>query len=178
MWHKLTLLNLPPVRQVTMLCYCGSSKTFEACCQPFIAGLKPVESCEQLMRSRYSAYCSHNINYIYNSYHSSSKTENSQSALAAFAKQCHFIELCIMSSERAENEGFVSFTVKYLQHNTLCQFTERSRFILEDTWYYVDGVLSDNTPVKIGRNELCPCGSGKKFKQCTTHNISGTRNRA
>jgi SEC-C motif-containing protein len=22
------------------------------------------------------------------------------------------------------------------------------------------------TPMKIGRNQLCPCGSGKKFKRC------------
>ena len=23
-----------------------------------------------------------------------------------------------------------------------------------------------NWPKKIGRNELCPCGSGKKYKRC------------
>ncbi|WP_429201640.1 SEC-C metal-binding domain-containing protein [Aeromonas veronii] len=25
------------------------------------------------------------------------------------------------------------------------------------------------TPIKIGRNEPCPCGSGKKYKQCCLH---------
>jgi len=25
---------------------------------------------------------------------------------------------------------------------------------------------------KIGRNKLCPCGSGKKFKKCCEGNIS------
>ncbi|HHQ4598872.1 SEC-C metal-binding domain-containing protein [Aeromonas veronii] len=24
-------------------------------------------------------------------------------------------------------------------------------------------------PIKIGRNEPCPCGSGKKYKQCCLH---------
>ncbi|MGL4916693.1 MAG: SEC-C metal-binding domain-containing protein [Aeromonas allosaccharophila] len=24
-------------------------------------------------------------------------------------------------------------------------------------------------PIKIGRNESCPCGSGKKYKQCCLH---------
>ncbi|MGL4515304.1 MAG: SEC-C metal-binding domain-containing protein [Shewanella sp.] len=24
-------------------------------------------------------------------------------------------------------------------------------------------------PIKIGRNEPCPCGSGKKYKQCGLH---------
>jgi SEC-C motif-containing protein len=50
--------------------------------------------------------------------------------------------------------------------------TERSRFVKEsDRWYYVDGLLP--TPVtyrreeeKVGRNDPCPCGSGKKYKKC------------
>ena len=25
--------------------------------------------------------------------------------------------------------------------------------------------------VKIGRNERCPCGSGRKFKRCCTHKV-------
>ncbi|WP_421226878.1 SEC-C metal-binding domain-containing protein [Aeromonas jandaei] len=24
-------------------------------------------------------------------------------------------------------------------------------------------------PIKIGRNEPCPCGNGKKYKQCCLH---------
>ncbi|WP_345893530.1 SEC-C metal-binding domain-containing protein [Aeromonas sp. 5HA1] len=24
-------------------------------------------------------------------------------------------------------------------------------------------------PIKVGRNEPCPCGSGKKYKQCCLH---------
>ncbi|MFM1684793.1 SEC-C metal-binding domain-containing protein [Aeromonas salmonicida] len=24
-------------------------------------------------------------------------------------------------------------------------------------------------PIKIGHNEPCPCGSGKKYKQCCLH---------
>ena len=28
--------------------------------------------------------------------------------------------------------------------------------------------------MKQGRNEMCNCGSGKKFKKCCIHNISNT----
>ena len=28
------------------------------------------------------------------------------------------------------------------------------------------GEQMKRTPPKVGRNELCPCGSGKKFKKC------------
>lgn len=30
-------------------------------------------------------------------------------------------------------------------------------------------------PPRIGRNEPCPCGSGKKFKQCCLHNPKDDR---
>ena len=38
-------------------------------------------------------------------------------------------------------------------------------------WYYVDGNVHGQDPYrretpKIGRNEPCPCGSGKKYKKC------------
>ena len=40
--------------------------------------------------------------------------------------------------------------------------TERSRFLKENgQWYYIDG-----TRPQFGRNDPCPCGSGKKFKKC------------
>ena len=31
---------------------------------------------------------------------------------------------------------------------------------------------------KVGRNEPCPCGSGKKFKKCCEQNLLGNRFRA
>ncbi len=36
-------------------------------------------------------------------------------------------------------------------------------------WRYVDGVLTSKPSTSIGRNDTCPCGSGKKFKQCLIH---------
>ncbi|MBN8445434.1 MAG: SEC-C domain-containing protein [Gammaproteobacteria bacterium] len=36
-------------------------------------------------------------------------------------------------------------------------------------WRYIDGVLSNRPSKSIGRNDACPCGSGKKFKQCLVH---------
>lgn len=32
-----------------------------------------------------------------------------------------------------------------------------------------DGVMGGNDMVKIGRNSPCPCGSGKKYKNCCLH---------
>lgn len=43
---------------------------------------------------------------------------------------------------------------------------ERSRFLkIDDCWFYIDGVQP-----KVGRNDPCPCGSGRKYKKCCEHN--------
>lgn len=60
------------------------------------------------------------------------------------------------------NEGFVSFVARFREHNKTSAIIERSRFLKENgQWYYIDG-----TRPLIGRNDPCPCGSGKKFKKC------------
>lgn len=158
-----------------MLCYCGSTQAFELCCQPFLAGMGNADSCEQLMRSRYSAYCLRDIDYIYRTYHPSRRADNPKPALATFAANSHFIALNVLSCEQSSQQGYVSFNVRYIQQNVLYEFTERSRFVFEDVWYYLDGVLTDSTPVKINRNAPCPCNSGKKFKQCHQHKLSGSQ---
>ncbi|MBZ9613554.1 YchJ family protein [Rheinheimera maricola] len=125
------------------------------------------------MRSRYSAYCLHDVDYIYRTYHTSCRADNPKPTLAAFAENSHFISLKVLSCEQSSQQGYVSFNVRYIQQNVLYEFTERSRFVFEDAWYYVDGVMTDKTPVKLQRNILCPCNSGKKFKQCHRHRLSG-----
>ena len=40
---------------------------------------------------------------------------------------------------------------------------------INDRWLYVGATHSNHPPItvnKVGRNEPCPCGSGKKFKKC------------
>jgi SEC-C motif-containing protein len=44
--------------------------------------------------------------------------------------------------------------------------SEKSRFVRKDgRWVYVDGEPQVSR-AKVERNAPCPCGSGKKFKQC------------
>lgn len=156
-----------------MLCYCHSGQDFGLCCQPLLTGAAAAKTCEALMRSRYSAYCSHDIDYIFRTYHPSKQPENSLAAIKLFADSSHFIALQVNSSEQTDTGGVVDFTVHYLQGNVLQQFNERSRFVYEHCWYYLDGILTDAPAIKISRNDTCPCGSGKKFKHCTEHIPSG-----
>jgi preprotein translocase subunit SecA len=80
-----------------------------------------------------------------------------------------------------QNEGFEMFeemihsiqedTVKYLFHVKKPEKVERKRVVNPMT----AGNTSKQKPVvkknKIGRNDPCPCGSGKKYKKCCGRNV-------
>lgn len=69
--------------------------------------------------------------------------------------------------------GFVEFSAFYLGENdSELYLQEKSEFKRVDgQWYYTRLVRSGPAPIKsagpkIGRNDPCPCGSGKKYKHC------------
>lgn len=35
-----------------------------------------------------------------------------------------------------------------------------------ETPFYIDGGTYQRPKIKYGRNQLCPCGSGYKYKKC------------
>jgi hypothetical protein len=87
-----------------------------------------------------------------------------------------YIERRIKFSQyyKADNElGFLGFHLK----KGLQKFPDSDMIALDESWaqffdgdYYgeISGVkkIQDNLRKKIGRNELCPCGSGIKYKKC------------
>lgn len=54
--------------------------------------------------------------------------------------------------------------------NKIIEELEASR---ENIDYNIDGFQANSSQKKISRNDLCPCGSGKKYKQC--HGKSGPK---
>lgn len=160
-----------------MLCYCGSGHPFADCCQPLLNGLRQAQSCEQLMRSRYSAFCHGQAGYLHQSCVPALREAQSVAALQPFIEQTHFTRLQLLSASPADpasDHGFVEFQVYFIQDNQLHSFQEHSLFErLQGQWYYASGRLTDFPSRKISRNEPCPCGSGKKFKSCPAHQPSG-----
>lgn len=156
-----------------MRCYCCSGKIFTECCAPYLAGHRVAINCETLMRSRYSAYCMANSTYLVDTLHPSQHTAQIKAEIAAFASSVHFCRLTIKSANQTEDRGQVSFTAYFLHGQKLDVIEEVSDFILLDRWYYHSGKLTEAEPTKIGRNDICPCGSGKKFKLCQVHQVSG-----
>ncbi len=148
-------------------CYCGSNLTFNKCCKPIISGNEKPENPEQLMRSRYSAFCVKNVEYLLSTHHSSQQKANEREQLTSTFAHTQWLGLKVLNSSINLSDPGIGY-VEYLAFNkteNLEQLHEKARFRLEDdTWYYFDGELLPS--VKLSRNELCFCGSNKKYKKC------------
>ncbi|MEM8637669.1 MAG: YchJ family metal-binding protein [Cyanobacteria bacterium P01_G01_bin.54] len=55
------------------------------CCGPYLQGQRPAPTAEQLMRSRYSAYCTKNIDYLVSTHHPDYRQPHSRRQIAATA---------------------------------------------------------------------------------------------
>ena len=156
-------------------CPCGSGKNYNECCLPYITGSINPPTAEALMRSRYSAYVNAEIDYILDTHHPETKDEISREATKEWAEESEWISLEIISiKDGTENdkEGFVEFAAKYrTPDRAIVTHHELSHFVKRDgKWFFLDGKQINNpvrreTP-KVGRNDPCPCGSGKKYKNC------------
>lgn len=158
------------MRDANTGCRCGSQLAFEQCCQPRIDDSAPAETAEQLMRSRYSAFCRGNVDYLIATHHPSKHRPDDRQQLTDSIDHSRWLGLTIVRCQQGQSEdqqGQVEFIALYSDSEHLHQLHERSRFVKENgRWYYLDGELFDSAPKLPGRNEACWCGSGKKFKKC------------
>lgn len=121
----------------TEKCYCGSTSSFVSCCQIYINGNKKAPTALVLMKSRYSAYATLQVDYLLKSTHLSQRYLYSKEDLQHWARANNWQKLEIISF--AENT--VEFKAYFIDENKISQtHHELSTFILEDgIWYYVDG---------------------------------------
>ena len=158
-----------------MTCHCGSDKSFETCCQPLLEGKVKAKTAEELMRSRYSAFVEANIDYILETHDPDTVHQVDRAHTEAWAKQSNWQGLEIIETEAgAEDDAFgrVNFLAKYELKGTTIEHRESATFRKQNgKWLFVDGEQISGPPVrreepKIGRNDPCSCGSGKKYKKC------------
>ena len=158
-----------------MDCPCGSGQVYEACCGPLIKGERFPETAEQLMRSRYSAYTLQEIPYIRDTNHPDSREDWDEAGATAWSKSSTWQGLDILETEAGgpdDERGVVEFVARFSMKGEDLAHRERAVFErAEGRWYFKDGELVKpkqfrrETP-KVGRNDPCPCGSGKKYKKC------------
>ncbi|MEW5559751.1 YchJ family protein [Enterobacter asburiae] len=146
------------------LCPCGSALEYSLCCQRYLSGSELPLTPSQLMRSRYSAFVMKDADYLLSTWHPSCEPQAFRHDLEQSFSGTEWLGLTIFAADEGKtpNEGYVSFVARFREHNKSGALIERSRFLKENgQWYYIDG-----TRPLIGRNDPCPCGSGKKFKKC------------
>ena len=156
-------------------CPCGSERVYQDCCGRYIDSRENAPTTEALMRSRYAAYTLANIDYITETHDPNTRGSHDPEGARKWAEGSEWLGLELLSSERGgpdDSEGTVEFVARYRADDLEHEHRERSVFVKRDgTWYFVEGKILGPTPVrlegpKVGRNEPCPCGSGKKFKKC------------
>jgi SEC-C motif-containing protein len=156
------------------LCACGSNKEYANCCEPYITGKKNAPTAEALMRSRYSAFAKGELDYVQKTHHPDTRNDLDMEGVKSWALNSEWLGLEILEKEAgAENdsEGKVEFRCRFNFNGSEQTHHELSTFRKSDgVWYFVDGVMRNNTfrraAPKVGRNDPCPCGSGKKAKKC------------
>lgn len=126
----------------TQTCPCGSGRRIEACCGPYLAGLRLPATAEALMRSRYTAYVQQDEKYLLQTWHPTTRPPElglQQQALVTW------LGLKIIRTQAgAENDshGVVEFVARYKLNGKAVRLHETSQFVKESTrWYYVRGEL-------------------------------------
>jgi SEC-C motif domain protein len=157
------------------MCPCGSGKSYAECCEPLIGGERTAQSAEALMRSRYSAYVNHDIDYVYDTLHPKKRHGFNRKESEQWASRSEWVSLEVLRTENGgpqDRSGVVEFIARYRQKDKPFQHHEVAEFVKEDErWYFWDGTTpkieqSVRRGPKIGRNDPCVCGSGKKYKKC------------
>lgn len=156
-------------------CPCGSGKEYDACCGPIIRGEHAAESAEALMRSRYTAYAKGEIEHLTESLHPGSRHDHDAAAARRWAAESQWMGLevrSVVGGGAGDEKGEVEFVAQYRDKGALRKHHETGLFTKEEgRWYYLSGkqvkpeTVQREAP-KVGRNDPCSCGSGKKFKKC------------
>ncbi|RLJ17794.1 hypothetical protein DJ030_11915 [bacterium endosymbiont of Escarpia laminata] len=156
-------------------CYCGSGRDFETCCQPILEASQTAGTAEALMRARYSAFATQQPEFLHESLHPDHRKDHDVAATRRWAMNSQWLDLEVVEVKGGgvdDEEGTVEFIASYKERDLLRKHHELSHFSKSDgLWYFVDGELVlpktevRDTP-KVGRNDPCPCGSGKKYKKC------------
>ena len=156
-------------------CPCSSGKKYGECCGPVLDGLVRAETAEQLMRARYSAYATGHIAFLKTSATQAVQEEFDEQASTNWSRAAKWHGLEIIRTEKGQpgdTTGVVEFRAIYTANNEFCNHHEVATFVKDRSgWKFEDGDLVGETPTvreepKVGRNDPCPCGSGKKYKKC------------
>ena len=162
-------------------CPCGSGAPYGSCCGPLLARERTAPTAETLMRSRYAAYARSDMDYLERTLLPRKRATFSAPDTLAWSADVAWTGLRVLRTERGGEEdetGVVEFVASFVKAGEAHELHEVSRFKKKGGhWCYIDGTPGGEAGerggdaaaapgLRVGRNDPCPCGSGKKFKKC------------
>ena len=157
-------------------CPCGSGRSLEACCGPLLAREARPDTAEALMRARYTAHTRADLDYIQETHDPDTREDIDREATERWARRAEWLGLEIRETVEGgpgDSVGAVEFVAHYRERGERRRHHELARFRrdTDGAWVYVDGEAPETGTVRhegprVGRNDPCPCGSGRKYKKC------------
>lgn len=148
---------------------------FAACCGPYLARAAAPPTAEALMRSRYSAFVKADIDYLQETLSAEQRKTFDRDSTQNWANS-EWLGIDILETENeleADEMGTVTFTAHFIHKGKPLPHKEKSLFKREGDdrrWVFSGEISIKAAPVAssklAGRNDPCPCGSGKKYKKC------------
>lgn len=124
-------------------CPCGSGKSFQTCCNPYLKGEKVAETIEKLVRSRYVAYVYCDFDYIEKTMRMGDSSIYDRKTAESFSKDIKWLKLSILKTEEKEIHGSAEFIFSYQHHGQTSSSREVSQFEkIDGRWVYLGGQLT------------------------------------
>ena len=151
---------------------CGSGRTFGACCEPLLAQTRFAADAAELMRSRFTAHALRDYRHLHLTDLETAATPYVEEQVDP--QEAEWTRLVVHAHETGPKPGTatVDFSAYYRAGDGEQALHEKSEFVQRGgKWFYTRALRQGPAPVrasgpKVGRNDPCPCGSGKKYKQC------------
>lgn len=139
------------------------------------ASVKPENwpsSALELLKARYEAFVRGDVDYILSTHHPETRDQVEREAVKSWSQKSRWKGLEVHDHKEDKEVSKIHFTVSYERKQEIIPHSEFAEFRKhEGRWYYYDSEFPKletvrRTEAKAGRNDPCPCGSGKKFKKC------------
>ena len=152
-------------------CPCGSGRTYAACCGPLHSRSRVAATAEELMRARYAAHVIGDQRFLHDTYEGTARQAFVPDPVPPTERWTRLV-VHEHALGRIPELAYVDFSAYYTQDGREGVLHEKAEFVRSDgRWIYTRAVRLGPAPVrasgpKAGRNDPCPCGSGKKYKHC------------
>ena len=119
-------------------CPCGTGRSFDACCGPLLRRDREAATAEELMRSRYTAYATGDVDHLVRTWHPAHRPGDLD--LDPTLEWVGLVVEDVVAGGSGDSEGHVTFRASWRQGSERGRMREVSTFTRRaGRWVYVNG---------------------------------------